>query len=139
MRGPALYTLARFRKNPDKSNQHKLITLTLGKLGIINQEWEPDATSRRPAPEETWLCRLDRETQIGHRTGAIVLTPIKFVPRKEIRTLKPDTFAIVLDAGMQLIIPHSDEFYWRISPEYKAKIDRNIAHSTVVLQALKVA
>lgn len=71
-----MITLVKFIRNPlEAASANSIITKTLGKTGVIDRSYPPDA--KQPKEEEFWYVELARERGAGSARGLFVLRPIQ--------------------------------------------------------------
>ena len=116
-----LRTIVKFYNNPKpqgggtiggKPKMHNtLITRTLGKLGVIDNDWEP--LDEIPKDGSFWLVEILRDTSPSKAQGVFVLAPIRKVETDEVQKLSPGMYEEESDEGMVIITPKlREDFYW---------------------------
>lgn len=85
-----------------KNDQNKLITRTLGKVGVLNKELKSDL---EPQAGEFWKCRIVKETNPGQNTGCFILEPVELVQVDKLLKLLPGMYEEIEESGTLLISP----------------------------------
>jgi hypothetical protein len=116
-------TIVKFYNNPQpagggtiggKPKMHNtLITRTLGKLGVIDSDWQPVEIGVTPKDGAFWLVEILRDTSAGKAQGVFVLSPIRQVETSEVQKLSPGMYEEESDEGTVIITPKlREDFYW---------------------------
>lgn len=129
------YTVVKFRLNPDRRSQNRLISSTLGKYAVVNSDWASENPDKRaPQPNEFWLCRCDNEIKARCREGLLVLSPLQYIPRRYVLTLLDGmSTREFTDSGIRYIEPKWKDRYWILPLEYRKQIPKEEAHAIIVL------
>jgi len=118
-----LRTIVKFYNNPkpqgsgtigDKTKLHNtLITRTLGKLGVIDNDWEPAEPGDIPKDGAFWLVEILRDTSPSRAQGVFVLSPIRKVEIAEVQKLSPGMYDEENDEGTVIVTPKlREDFFW---------------------------
>lgn len=74
-----MITLVKFIRNKQKNAKNKLVTRTLGKVGVIHSAIY-EAMPEKPRNDEFWYAEIIDEVGKGLSTGCFILNPLKKVP-----------------------------------------------------------
>lgn len=115
-----LYSVVKFLDNKSQSSSNRLVTMTLGKYGFVNTDYEGPS----PKHDEFWLVRIDREICANTLKGCLVLTPVKHVERKDIHTLVPgcEMYTEFYEDGIRYVLPRDKEKYYILPLDHRKRI-----------------
>jgi len=106
-----MITLVKFIRNYKETSSNKLISRTLGKLGVL-----PKGIEVQPKHNEWWYCDILKEVGHGTERGVFVLNPLKPLPykngRQEILFLFPGSFTIVRRNNVLMMLPDKPGHPW---------------------------
>ena len=74
-----MITLVKFIRNKQKNAKNKLVTRTLGKVGVIHSAIY-EAMPEKPRNDEFWYAEIIDEGGKGLSTGSFILNPLKKGP-----------------------------------------------------------
>ncbi len=113
-----MLTLVKWITNPDPKSKNRMITRTLGKIGLMPSKVLFDG-GELPRSDEFWYSEIVCETKPGNQ-GVFVLRPIKRIgevphfrgKRPDFQYLIPGTFEVVRQRNAVLIYPHRKGQHW---------------------------
>lgn len=97
-------TVVKFYKNPHQHSQNPIITRTLLKVGIIDNQWRGQVY---PQDGEIWLVRINRETCPGMNKGCFILSPLQKIEPKDLSHIVPGMYDEQIKNGILHIRPKS--------------------------------
>lgn len=107
-----MITLVKFIKNRIKNSPNRVVTRTLGKIGLIHPETY-EVMNPRPQHDEFWFVDILYESWKGTNRGMFVLNPFKKVslvvrdgkPEPDVVRLIPGTFKVELKDSVLYVYP----------------------------------
>ena len=106
-----MLTLVKFIWNYRQDSSNKLISRTLGKLGVLARDCE-----QKPKHNEWWYCTIQKEVGHGTDKGVFVLNPVEYLAetdgRQELLYLYPGSFNIVRKGSALLMFPDKQGYPW---------------------------
>ena len=136
-----MLTIAKFLFNKVESRQNKLITRTLGKVGVIDPVIYASLETR-PNHDEFWFVGVLNELGRGTNRGVFVLHPIKKVPttfhnglaEPAIVRLIPGTFSVEQREGTLYLYPATANGLlgpnWILDMDVRQYLSKKIIDST---------
>jgi hypothetical protein len=121
-----MITLVKFFQNPQAQdpNHNKLITKTLGKIGVLYSPTLQQA-GLTPQHEEFWFVRILKEKGAGTPQGIFVLEPLekvklsqRFVGDPDIVHMIPGTYQVESQGNVLLLHPNVSWFPERLGPNW---------------------
>lgn len=115
-----LYTIVKIIDNNSRSSANRLVTMTLGKYGFINTDYDGPS----PRHDEFWLVRIDREIKANTLQGCFVLTPVRRVDRADIDFLVPGCgqYTEFYESGIRYVLPKDKSKYYLLPLEHRKRI-----------------
>jgi len=113
-----MLTLVKWIANPDTKSKNRIITRTLGKIGLMPSKVLFQGGDL-PRPDEFWYSEIVCETKPGNQ-GVFVLRPIKRIEdvphyrgkRPNFQYLIAGTFDVIRKRNAVLIYPHRKGQHW---------------------------
>jgi hypothetical protein len=121
-----MITLVKFMPNPQDSESpsNKLITRTLGKIGVLHGP-TLQQSGLQPQSEEFWFVRVVKEKGAGTPQGLFLLEPLekvklskKFIGEPDIIHIIPGTYQEEWVGNVLLIHPNVSWFPDRLGPNW---------------------
>jgi len=117
-----MLTLVKFIDNYDTNSRNRIITRTLGKLGVVDSAALAQL-SAKPKPREFWYCRIVKETGAGTATGVFALAPVEKLPSLvqdgyesvNVVHLVPGMYDSVKSNNVMLLYPKTKGPHWIVS------------------------
>ena len=122
--------LVKFHVNMEATSKNRIITKTLGKIGVISSDYDGVA----PNDEEFWLCDVVKEVTKGTPvSGLFVLRPIRKVDREDISYLIHGMYSLEDEGGIRYVIPKRKNIYWLMSIDDRRTIMDKAIHAIVIV------
>lgn len=122
--------LVKFHVNMEATSKNRIITKTLGKIGVISSDYDGVA----PNDEEFWLCSVAKEVTKGTPvSGLFVLLPIRKVDREHISYLIHGMYTYEDEGGIRYVIPKRKNIYWLMSIDDRRAIMDKAIHAIVIV------
>jgi hypothetical protein len=117
-----MLTLVKFIDNYDKASTNRIVSKTLGKLGVVDGGTLARMTDK-PRQKEFWYCELLKETGAGTPKGVFVLSPVRKIASAvidgfntiDIVHLVPGMFDTVKSDNVILVYPKTKGPNWILS------------------------
>jgi hypothetical protein len=117
-----MLTLVKFIDNYTPESRNKIITRTLGKLGVVDGG-TLSRLAEKPKPREFWYCDIIKETGAGSAKGVFVLSPLRKIKvatidgfeTVDVVHLVPGMFDAVKEQNVMLIYPKTAGPNWIMS------------------------
>ncbi len=127
-------TLVKFYQNFTETSTNRLVTRTLGKLGVVDRESLVTARTK-PNPGDWWYCDIVQEVCAGADRGVFVLRPVEKLPVIEqdgfstvdILHLVPGLYTSQRCQNVMLLHPRRPDRHWIASSDLRHHIvDRHM-------------
>lgn len=121
-----MITLVKFFQNPQvqDSTHNKLITKTLGKIGVLHG-LATQQSGLQPQHEEFWFVKILKEKGAGTPQGVFILEPLekvklsqRFVGDPDIVHMIPGTYQVEQQKNVLLLHPAVSWFPDRLGPNW---------------------
>jgi len=94
-----LEVIVKFFANDNPKSQNKIVTRTLGKLGVIQNN------QTNINPNEFWRVQIIKETCPHRNTGCFILEPVAKLLPEELSKVVPGMYTEVRKNGLVIITP----------------------------------
>ena len=113
----------KFYENHLPSNNNKLMTKTLLKVGFIDNDWLDKSNGARvPADGEFWLVDVVHETCASQAKGCFLLHPIRLVDSTALNRLLPGMYEEHHEEGCLVLEPKTGGINWLLPLTHKKSI-----------------
>jgi hypothetical protein len=122
-------TLVKFIQNFSPESRNRLVTRTLGKLGVVDREFLQKEPAVKPQAGDFWYCNVTAETT-GSGRGVFLLWPVEKVPQIEdeyqrtvdVLHLIPGLYTARRQRNAMLLYPKQLGPHWIVSSEMRRHI-----------------
>jgi hypothetical protein len=117
-----MLTLVKFIDNYDAESRNRIITRTMGKLGVIDSSALSQMPTK-PKSREFWYCNIVKETGAGTPTGVFTLAPVEKLPSLvqdgyesvNVVHLIPGMYDSMKSGNVMLLHPKTKGPHWIVS------------------------
>lgn len=122
-------TLVKFYENYTETSTNRLVTRTLGKMGVVDRDFLATAKVK-PAQGDWWYCDVVQEICAGLDRGVFILKPVEKLPVIEqdgYRTvdllhLVPGLYTSQRQQNVMLLHPRRPDRHWIASSDLRHHI-----------------
>ena len=106
-----LHIVAKFFLSKAPSGETSFITRTLGKLGLLDNQFKGTVQD-----QEMWLCEIKKEIMPRQSKGAFILMPVQRLEPSSIKKIIPGFYDYEKVDGVAVVKPNSEpNNYWILS------------------------
>lgn len=129
-----IYTVVKLIKNPDSSNQNKILSRNLGKNAFIHSLYTSriDTSQVSLAWSQYWVVRVVDEIDAGRRSGCFLLEPIRQIAYEDCVPLSLGMYTEEAVDGCVVMRPYKPALWW-LALKHKKMMAQHYGPSTYAI------